>query len=48
LVGVEANYNCGTTLYASSKDEKVGVHKEQGCGTIYGSKFGESIHDPTH
>jgi hypothetical protein len=48
LVGVEVNYNCGTTLYASGRDEKVGVYKEQGRGTIYGSKCGEGIHDPTH
>jgi len=26
--------------------KRQGAHKEQGCGTIYGSKCGEGIHDP--
>lgn len=48
LVGVEANYNCGTILYASSRNGKARVHKKQGSCTIYGSNCGEGIHDPTH
>jgi hypothetical protein len=28
--------------------KKRGVHKEQGCGTICGSKCGKGTHDPTH
>ncbi len=48
MVSVEVNYEYGTTLHASNGDEEVGVHKEQGCGTICGSKCGKGIHDPTH
>jgi len=29
---VEANYDCGTTLHAPSKNEEARVDKEQGCG----------------
>jgi hypothetical protein len=48
LVGVEINYNCGTTLYAQSKNEEVGVCKKQGSGTTYHGKGGKGIVDPTH
>jgi hypothetical protein len=48
LVGVEVKKNYGTTLHASNGNEEAGVHKEQGCGMICGSKSGKCIHDPTH
>jgi len=33
---VEANHNCGITLYAPSRDEEARVHKKQGHGTTCG------------
>ncbi len=47
---MKANYDYGTTLYASSRNEKVGVHKKQGCVMTCGNKCtcGEGILDPTH
>jgi hypothetical protein len=48
LVGVEANYDYGTTLYALSGDEEVRVHKKQGCGMTCANKCGKGIYDPTH
>jgi len=47
LVVVEVNYDYGTTIYASSRDEEVRVHKEQGCGMTCANKCGKCIHDPT-
>ncbi len=45
---MEVKKNYGTTLHASNGNEEAGVHKEQGCGMICGSKSGKCIHDPTH
>jgi hypothetical protein len=47
LVGVEANYDYGTTLYAPSGDKEVKVHKEQGCGMTCGRKCEEDIVNST-
>jgi hypothetical protein len=48
LVGVEANYDYGMTLYAPSGDEEAKVHKEQGCGMTCGCKCEEDIVNSTH
>jgi len=45
---VEVNYDCGMTLYAPNENEKAGVQKEQGCGTICGHKCGKNIANPTY
>ncbi len=47
-IGVEVNYDCGMTLYAPNENEKAGVQKEQGCGTICGHKCGKNIANPTY
>jgi hypothetical protein len=38
LVNVEANHNCGMTLYAPSQDEEARIRKKQGHGMTCGSK----------
>jgi len=47
LVGVEVNYDWGTTLHAPSIDEEARVHKNKVVGMTCGHKCGEGIVDPT-